>query len=460
MPFCTPRTCSFACHEGSQCTSRSCLSACRGGTGCTSRRNVSPCRGNRGCTPRSRFSAWRGGRECTPRRSVSACRGGRGCTPRSCFSASREDRGYTPCTGVSASREGRGCTSRRSVSACREGTLCSPRSCLSACRGGKGCTPRSSVSRCRGATGYTPRRYFSAFRASTAYVLPLFTSRRAQASTLRASRRAKTKSWLLPFSQSDALKKFFPVRVLTVFAGELDPLTQFDPSPVRSSLLLDTRVCSTRVFSRRYVLRLFKQACWTVPLLLKPGRGVGPVRSARRETLHWHRHAVTFFTTRWSSWSRPDVLPGGVGSLRASRWIGCRKTQQSRVSVRAFRPSLDLRIVRPRPTLTKTPIHHHRCPEAHYSASSRTEPKSNQKTMGAPASGGFDTSKVWSPSGGWFADPKRWKRNTLLGFAFLGVASATIFNYSRKLEVRPLVPTRRIPSQTWCANFPEGSPAK
>ena len=67
---------------------------------------------------------------------------------------------------------------------------------------------------------------------------------------------------------------------------------------------------------------------------------------------------------------------------------------------------------------------------------------------------------VWTPAGGWFADPKYWKRNTMLGFAFLGVASATIFNYSRQVEQRPLAPTRRIPSQGWCANFPEGSPAK
>lgn len=79
--------------------------------------------------------------------------------------------------------------------------------------------------------------------------------------------------------------------------------------------------------------------------------------------------------------------------------------------------------------------------------------------MGGSA-GGFDTTKVWSPAGGWFADPKYWKRNTMLGFAFLGVASATIFNYSRQVEQRPLAPTRRIPSQGWCANFPEGSPEK
>lgn len=79
--------------------------------------------------------------------------------------------------------------------------------------------------------------------------------------------------------------------------------------------------------------------------------------------------------------------------------------------------------------------------------------------MGMPA-GGFDTSKVWSPAGGWFPDPKAWKRNTLVGLAFVGVAGAFIFDYSRKVEQRPLAPTRRIPSQAWCKNFPEGSPAK
>jgi len=60
--------------------------------------------------------------------------------------------------------------------------------------------------------------------------------------------------------------------------------------------------------------------------------------------------------------------------------------------------------------------------------------------MGAPA-GGFDTSKVWSPAGGWFADPKHWKRNTAMGFGVLAVASAMIFNTtaasSRRGRCRP-----------------------
>ena len=68
----------------------------------------------------------------------------------------------------------------------------------------------------------------------------------------------------------------------------------------------------------------------------------------------------------------------------------------------------------------------------------------------------FDTTKVWSPAGGWFADPV-WKRNTMLGFV-LGVAappsSTTAGRWSRGRSRPPAgSPARRG------ANFPEGSPA-
>mmetsp|Transcript_18276 Transcript_18276/g.45463 ORF Transcript_18276/g.45463 Transcript_18276/m.45463 type:complete len:81 (-) Transcript_18276:441-683(-) len=78
--------------------------------------------------------------------------------------------------------------------------------------------------------------------------------------------------------------------------------------------------------------------------------------------------------------------------------------------------------------------------------------------MGPPAAGGFDYSKVWTPYGGWFPNPQHWRRNTALGFVAVGVMSAIIFDYSRKLEQRPLSPNRRIPSQMWCANFPADAP--
>ena len=59
--------------------------------------------------------------------------------------------------------------------------------------------------------------------------------------------------------------------------------------------------------------------------------------------------------------------------------------------------------------------------------------------MGAPPTkfpSGFDTSRVWSPAGGWFADPKAWKRNTAIGFLAAGAAAVAIFSHSRKVEVR------------------------
>jgi hypothetical protein len=43
---------------------------------------------------------------------------------------------------------------------------------------------------------------------------------------------------------------------------------------------------------------------------------------------------------------------------------------------------------------------------------------------------------VWTTYGGWFADPKAWKRNTLGGFVALGALSFATWNYSRKIEVR------------------------
>ncbi|KAL0036629.1 hypothetical protein WJX79_003360 [Trebouxia sp. C0005] len=65
---------------------------------------------------------------------------------------------------------------------------------------------------------------------------------------------------------------------------------------------------------------------------------------------------------------------------------------------------------------------------------------------------------VWSPAGGWWADPKHWRRNTALAFGALLVITVPIFRLSAKLEQRPVPPTRPIPSQKWCKNFGEANP--
>ena len=43
---------------------------------------------------------------------------------------------------------------------------------------------------------------------------------------------------------------------------------------------------------------------------------------------------------------------------------------------------------------------------------------------------------VWSWSGGWWANPARWKGNTFFAAAAMCVASAAIWSYGSSLEVR------------------------
>ena len=43
---------------------------------------------------------------------------------------------------------------------------------------------------------------------------------------------------------------------------------------------------------------------------------------------------------------------------------------------------------------------------------------------------------VWSPAGGWWANPRHWKRNTACGFGFIGVALMFTFSVSAANEVR------------------------
>jgi hypothetical protein len=43
---------------------------------------------------------------------------------------------------------------------------------------------------------------------------------------------------------------------------------------------------------------------------------------------------------------------------------------------------------------------------------------------------------VWTTYGGWFADPKAWRRNTFAGFVALGALGFVTWNFSRKNEVR------------------------
>eukprot|EP00873_Tetraselmis_striata_P022845 jgi/Tetstr1/443109/TSEL_031165.t1 len=62
--------------------------------------------------------------------------------------------------------------------------------------------------------------------------------------------------------------------------------------------------------------------------------------------------------------------------------------------------------------------------------------------------------EVWSPAGGWWADPKGWKKNTILVYAAIFAIAAPVAYYSKSNEIRTQEPRRWIPSMMWSSNMP------
>ncbi|EOO03942.1 hypothetical protein UCRPA7_460 [Phaeoacremonium minimum UCRPA7] len=58
---------------------------------------------------------------------------------------------------------------------------------------------------------------------------------------------------------------------------------------------------------------------------------------------------------------------------------------------------------------------------------------------------------VWSPAGGWYAQPANWKRNTAIAVAVMGVYLAASWKLSAELEYRYKMPEpdRFFPSRYW-----------
>ena len=56
---------------------------------------------------------------------------------------------------------------------------------------------------------------------------------------------------------------------------------------------------------------------------------------------------------------------------------------------------------------------------------------------------------VWSPAGGWYADPRHWRRGTLLVGAAMAAVGLYVFRSSAALETRHAAPARDIPSRRW-----------
>ncbi|KAF2842601.1 hypothetical protein M501DRAFT_1012006 [Patellaria atrata CBS 101060] len=81
------------------------------------------------------------------------------------------------------------------------------------------------------------------------------------------------------------------------------------------------------------------------------------------------------------------------------------------------------------------------------------EPKKQPwKKYGANAEGKIPYPKhVWSPSGGWYAQPANWKMNTaIMGACVIGI-TAIVWSISAEREQRPRMPEpgRFFPSRNW-----------
>ncbi|CAK4033734.1 Podospora anserina S mat genomic DNA chromosome 3, supercontig 2 [Lecanosticta acicola] len=64
---------------------------------------------------------------------------------------------------------------------------------------------------------------------------------------------------------------------------------------------------------------------------------------------------------------------------------------------------------------------------------------------------------VWSPAGGWYAQPHNWKTNTAIMGAVLTGIVAMVFSYSAEVEYRNEMPRpdRFFPSRYWSKQIRE-----
>ncbi|KAI8463125.1 MAG: hypothetical protein J3K34DRAFT_445160 [Monoraphidium minutum] len=63
--------------------------------------------------------------------------------------------------------------------------------------------------------------------------------------------------------------------------------------------------------------------------------------------------------------------------------------------------------------------------------------------------------EVWSPSGGWWCDPKGWRRNTAIAAGLFMAANYLIFSYSSTHEKRYLAPKQWVPSMLYVKKYPD-----
>ncbi|OMH84533.1 hypothetical protein AX774_g1938 [Zancudomyces culisetae] len=65
---------------------------------------------------------------------------------------------------------------------------------------------------------------------------------------------------------------------------------------------------------------------------------------------------------------------------------------------------------------------------------------------------------VWSPAGGWWSQPKAWKRNSVIVGLGTTVLTGFLFYKSAQIERRTSYPTDWVPSMLWAKQFKEDDP--
>ncbi|GIL45936.1 hypothetical protein Vafri_3049 [Volvox africanus] len=95
--------------------------------------------------------------------------------------------------------------------------------------------------------------------------------------------------------------------------------------------------------------------------------------------------------------------------------------------------------------------HHHHPPAV---------PEPSYAKLLAPKSGlcppdFFYNREIWYPHGGFYCDPKAWRRNTVLTFGALGGLMYLLWQHSVSNEVRHMPPKGWIPSMIWNSNVPD-----
>eukprot|EP00794_Sanderia_malayensis_P008106 gene8105-8975_t len=71
----------------------------------------------------------------------------------------------------------------------------------------------------------------------------------------------------------------------------------------------------------------------------------------------------------------------------------------------------------------------------------------------------FDYPKyVWSPCGGWWCQPRNWKRNLVIAYAVAFLACIPVVKYGLDNERRIIPPHKVVPWQKWAKHAEEDDP--